>query len=60
MKRYMNIRSGIFILALVVIAGYLFATGEETWAIFLSCLMLLALIVLLILRAASGRKKDQG
>lgn len=53
----MQIRSGIFILALVAVVVYLFASGQETWAIFLGCLMGVALVIFLVFQAMDRRKE---
>jgi hypothetical protein len=55
MKR-MNIRSGIFILALVAIDIYLFAIGEAGFGVILGGFLLFSLLIFLLVRALSKSK----
>jgi len=50
MKR-MNIRSGIFILILVSVDVYLFATGERGFAVILAGLLLFSSLIFVLVRA---------
>ena len=54
--RRMQVRSGVFMLAILAIVIYLFLTGEETWGLLIGCLMGVSLVIYLAFQAMDRRR----